>query len=198
MTAPHPRSRPPAERNVRALMAGPRRAPRRLRVLALCNRQQLQPVDLRLLRRVVEALLREVWLDGSYDLTVNILAAPEMTDLNEKFLRHKGSTDVITFDYVERVAQAFGVSRGEACPALLHGELFVCIDEAVSQARGFRTIWQSELVRYIVHGVLHLLGHDDHDSRSQRRMKQAEETLLGTLARSFPLRSLGARKQRDV
>ena len=43
----------------------------------------------------------------------------------------------------------------------LHGEIFICVDEAVWQARKFRTSWQSEIVRYLVHGVLHLLGHDD-------------------------------------
>ena len=43
----------------------------------------------------------------------------------------------------------------------LHGELFICVDEAVAQAKEFKTSWQSEVVRYVVHGVLHLLGHDD-------------------------------------
>ena len=41
------------------------------------------------------------------------------------------------------------------------GKSFVCLDEAVRQARRFHTTWQSELVRYVVHGVLHLLGYDD-------------------------------------
>ena len=74
----------------------------------------------------------------------------------------------------------------------MHGEIFVCIDEAESQARRFGTTWQSELVRYIVHGVLHLLGHDDQDSRARRRMKKAEGTLLRSLARQFAIRSLAA------
>ena len=159
----------------------PRAAGRR-RTLSLCNDQHLRPVDLRLLRRIVLSLLREVWAHGSFDLAVNIVSAPEMTRLNETFLRHKGSTDVITFDYVER--------QGDA---LLYGEVFVCIDKAVSQACHYGTTWQSELVRYVVHGVLHLLGHDDQDSRSRRRMKQAEDALVGALADKFPLRSLGAR-----
>ena len=42
----------------------------------------------------------------------------------------------------------------------LHGEIFICVDEAIPQAKEFRTSWQSEIVRYIVHGVLHLLGHE--------------------------------------
>lgn len=175
----------------------------RLRSLALGNRQHLRPVNLRLLRRIVQALLREVWPDGSFDLVISIVAAPEMTRLNETFLRHKGSTDVITFDYAEKVGQASRLSSGpaqnnlrrdrrDACPTLLHGEIFVCMDEAVSQARHFHTTWQSELVRYIVHGVLHLLGHDDQRSAARQRMKQAEDALLRRLASEFPIRRLAA------
>jgi rRNA maturation RNase YbeY len=73
----------------------------------------------------------------------------------------------------------------------LHGEIFVCLDEAVSQARQFHTTWQSEVVRYVVHGVLHLLGYDDLDTRARRKMKKAEDALVGRLARQFDFRGLG-------
>ena len=119
-----------------------------------------------------------------------------MTRLNETFLRHKGSTDVITFDYAEQVDQASRLSSprpqlalpGQArrLSCLLHGEIFVCLDEAVSQARRFHTTWQSELVRYVVHGVLHLLGYDDRDSRARRRMKAAEDALVRRWPASLP------------
>ena len=134
--------------------------------LTLRNRHRTRRVDLRVLRRIVQALLRDTQPNGCFDLGVYLVAAPEMTRLNETFLQHKGSTDVITFNYAERVGQAFRLSspaaaaehdkdRRDACPTLLHGEIFVCLDEAASQARRFRTTWQSELVRYVVHGVLH-------------------------------------------
>ena len=82
------------------------------------------------------------------------------------------------------------MDRRDACPTLLHGEIFVCLDEAVSQARRFHTTWQSELVRYVVHGVLHLLGYDDAASRARRKMKAAEDTLVRQLARQFDFHSL--------
>ena len=67
----------------------------------------------------------------------------------------------------------------------LHGELFICVDEAIRQARRFRTTWQSELVRYVVHGVLHLLGHDDHHAADRRKMKREENRLVRLMARRF-------------
>jgi probable rRNA maturation factor len=171
--------------------------------LVLRNRQRLRRVEMRLLRRIVQALLREVWPDGNFDLAIYLVSALEITRLNEKFLQHKGSTDVITFDYTDsgeptsRPSSAEGKVlsdgiRRAPCPALLHGEVFICMDEAASQARRFHATWQSELVRYAVHGVLHLLGYDDQNIRARRRMKKAEGTLLRQLARQFALHRLSA------
>jgi probable rRNA maturation factor len=147
--------------------------------LTLRNHHRTRRVDLRLLRRITKALLRETQPNVSIELGVYLVAAPEMIRLNETFLRHQGSTDVISFNYTEPPGQ----------PGL-QGEIFVCLDEAVSQARRFHTTWQSELVRYVVHGVLHLLGYDDQDTRARRKMRTAENALVGRLAREFAFRGL--------
>jgi rRNA maturation RNase YbeY len=173
----------------------------RQRMLTLRNRQRVRQVDLRVLRQVVQEMVQETWREGSYDLAVYFVAAPEMTRLNETFLEHKGSTDVITFDYTEEVGRTslrsgsgarMGRANGgrDACASFLHGEIFVCLDEAVSQAGRFHTTWQSEVVRYVVHGVLHLLGYDDLDTRARRKMKKAEDALVSRLARQFDLHDL--------
>jgi probable rRNA maturation factor len=152
------------------------------RILALRNRQRLRRVDLRLLRRIARALLRKACADTPFDLAIHIVAAPEITRLNEEFLHHQGSTDVITFDYAEPAARP---ASPRWSPAPLHGEILVCMDEAICQARRFHTTWQSELVRYVVHGLLHLRGEDDRTARARRRMKAAEDALMRRLAREF-------------
>ncbi len=160
--------------------------------LTLRNRQQTRPVNLRLLRCVCTTLLAELLRVKNAELGVTLVAAPEMTHINGEFLQHEGSTDVITFDYSE-VADPNPQTLNARVQ--LHGELFVCLDEAVLQARRFRTTWQSELVRYIIHGALHLLGHDDHHAPDRREMKREENRLLRVLALRFPLSRL-ARKPR--
>jgi probable rRNA maturation factor len=55
----------------------------------------------------------------------------------------------------------------------------------VAQARRFHVHWQSELVRYIVHGLLHLQGFEDLDPAARRRMKRQEDRLLKHLAGRF-------------
>ena len=67
---------------------------------------------------------------------------------------------------------------------------FICVDEAVFQARKFGTSWQSETVRYVVHGVLHLLGHDDLRAAARCKMKREENRLLRELSRRFSLAQL--------
>jgi len=74
----------------------------------------------------------------------------------------------------------------------LHGELFICIDDAVAQARPFRTTWQSEIVRYVVHGILHLQGFDDSTPDARRKMKRQENHLMRALAKRFSFHQLGS------
>jgi probable rRNA maturation factor len=170
------------------------------RALILRNRQRVRSLNMRLLRQIAQRLLEHAWPREGVDLAVYVVNQAEITHLNEKFLRHKGSTDVITFDYSGSVAADVSrrtPSEVKTAPTdvggyLLHGEIFVCIEEALTQARSFRTTWQSELVRYIVHGVLHLLNYDDQDVRSRHRMKAAENALVCRLATEFSFRRLTA------
>ncbi len=158
--------------------------------LTLRNRQRTRPVETRRLRRICTTLLEDLLQIKNAELGITLVAAPKMSRINQTFLNHQGSTDVITFDYSEVPDPR--PQTPDPRPKL-HGELFVCLDEAVLQARRFRTTWQSELVRYIIHGTLHLLGHDDHRASDRRTMKREEDRLLRLIRIRFPLSRL-ARK----
>ena len=148
--------------------------------LVLRNRQRTRPVNSPLLRRMTSVLLTDLLSQERYDLAIHLVAAPEMARLNQQFLDHAGSTDVITFDY----------GGADHLPEPLHGEIFICIDAAVKQARQFRTTWQSELVRYLIHGLLHMVGCDDLTPADRHVMKREENRLLQMLSRQFSLRHL--------
>ena len=144
------------------------------------NRQRRCPVNVTELRRIGRFIYRDLIGAEHVDLGIYLVAAPEMTRLNGIYLRHDGSTDVITFDYSEPAANA----SKNAC---LHGEIFICMDEAVVQARQFRTSWEKELTRYFIHGLLHLCGYDDRRSSARGRMKREEDRLLQAVADKFAL-----------
>ena len=172
--------------------------------VVIASRQRTRKINRRLLKQITTALLADLKIEDA-ELEVDLVAGPEMTRLNEQFLRHAGPTDVITFDYSDTTVGAdvrrllnqkpAPQKRRTETPCVvscknIHGEIFVCVDEAVLQARKFGTSWQSEVVRYIVHGILHLLGYDDSSAGARRKMKREENRRLRELSRRFPLSKL--------
>ena len=145
-------------------------------MIEISNRQRVRKLNLRLLKEIAAAALEELNVTDA-ELSVVIVGAKESAAMNEKFLGHEGATDVITFDYSEKLRQ-------------LHGEIFICIEEAAKQAKEFKTTWQSELARYVVHGILHLVGHDDLKPAARKKMKVVEGRLVRELSRRFALSKL--------
>ena len=160
--------------------------------VAISNLQRARKINRPLLKKITSAVQADLGVEMA-EIGICLVDTAEMTRLNETFLRHAGSTDVITFDYTGACKAgsplpadgAHGVTR-----PTLNGEIFVCVDEAVLQARKFRTSWQSELVRYLVHGILHLLGFDDSGADTRRKMKREEHRRLDGLSRRFSLAQL--------
>ncbi len=165
----------------------------------IVNRQRTKKINRRRLKHFTQALLAELKVEA-VELEINLVAAPEITRLNETFLHHAGSTDVIAFDYRLGVPPSSGnfaaspAGRNRLKPGhrTLHGEIFICVEEAILQARRFGTSWQSEIVRYLIHGILHLLGFDDANAGARRKMKREENRLLRRLSRLFSLAQLSA------
>jgi len=153
--------------------------------VVIVNRQRTKRINPRLLKQVVLALFAELEITEA-ELGINLVAAREMALVNETFLRHEGSTDVITFDHLDPKPKNQDARRQ------IHGELFICVDDAILQAKEFKTKWQAEVVRYVVHGVLHLLGYDDLKPDLRRVMKREENRLVRQLAKRFSLAQLSA------
>jgi probable rRNA maturation factor len=151
--------------------------------LVIANRQRTKKINSRRLKEITEALLTELQITEA-ELGVNLVGGREMALVNETFLQHEGPTDVITFDHAGRQKAKSGKRKP------LHGELFVCVDIATAQAKEFKSSWQVEVVRYIVHGVLHLLGYDDMKPDLRREMKREENRLVRRLEKRFTLAQL--------
>jgi probable rRNA maturation factor len=128
-------------------------------VLLLRNRQKDRPLDVRALRRLTLDLLEAMGLQA--ELGVQFVSPKAMARVNWRFLQHEGSTDVITFDYGSTAER-------------LHGECFICVADAVTQAEAFGTTWSDEVVRYVIHAILHLRGYDDLKPDLRRIMKREE------------------------
>ena len=85
-------------------------------------------------------------------------------DINQRYLQHDYFTDIITFDYCE--------------DDRLSGDLFISVDSVRENAIEYGTSFNDELNRVMVHGILHLIGYDDHTDEDIRQMRSKENYYL--------------------
>ena len=85
-------------------------------------------------------------------------------DVNMRYLQHDYFTDIITFDYCEK--------------DILSGDLFISIDSVRENALFYGVPFADELDRVMVHGLLHLIGYDDHTEEQIREMRAKEDYYL--------------------
>ena len=85
-------------------------------------------------------------------------------EVNRQFLGHDYYTDVITFDY--------------STPSTLNGDIFISLDTISSNAEMVDTSFDRELLRIIIHGVLHLTGQGDKTPETKLQMTAKEESAL--------------------
>ncbi|MBR6362880.1 MAG: rRNA maturation RNase YbeY [Bacteroidales bacterium] len=97
---------------------------------------------------------------------VNIIFCSDnyILDINQKYLQHDYFTDIITFDYCEN--------------DVLSGDLFISVDSVRENAVFYKTEFTDELNRVIVHGLLHLIGYDDHSDEDIKMMRSKENYYL--------------------
>ena len=157
------------------------------RALLFRNRQRARKFDLRVLRGILESFLENFAGRKGWELGIHFVDGPAIKNLNETWLHHRGPTDVITFDY-----------NDPQQPEVIAGDIFICVPEAIRHAKQFRATWQSEIIRYIVHGVLHLSGFDDCSALERKRMKVEEDRMLHQLEREFDFRRIGGESGRKI
>ncbi len=118
-------------------------------------------------------------LGAAGEVRARVVGDSEMASLHGRHLGDATTTDVLTFDLREGGGGGAGGAGGEASGAgPLDVDLVLCLDEAERQARERGHGAGEELVLYALHGVLHCLGHDDHDEQDAARMHAEEDRVL--------------------
>ncbi|MDE5890441.1 MAG: rRNA maturation RNase YbeY [Bacteroidales bacterium] len=111
------------------------------------------------LRIVAESEIRRIG-----DISIIFCSDNYILDVNQRFLGHDYFTDIITFDYCE----------GDK----LSGDIFISVDSVRENAIEYGTEFADELNRVIVHGLLHLIGYDDHTEEEIAEMRAKENYYL--------------------
>lgn len=130
--------------------------------------QETVPVDRKQMREVVRAVLDGEQV-GEAEISLAFVDDPTIHRLNRQFLQHDEPTDVLSFPLSDPGSRK------------LAGELVIGAEVAARQAAERGHDVQAELTLYVIHGLLHLCGHDDHDAGEAATMRDRERHYLKQL-----------------
>jgi rRNA maturation RNase YbeY len=93
----------------------------------------------------------------------------EILEINRQYLNHDYYTDIITFDYTKN--------------GVVSGDLFISLDTVQSNSEKFGTVYEEELHRVMIHGILHLCGFKDKTLEDEKIMREKENEALNLFAK---------------
>lgn len=128
------------------------------------------PFPEELLERAARTSLEHEAQDG--ELSIVLTDDARLQELNRDYLGIDAPTDVLSFPASETDPQT---------GARYIGDILISVPRAQSQAEAAGHVLESELQLLVVHGVLHLLGHDHADPEEKKRMWQAQAEILKSL-----------------
>ena len=128
------------------------------------NNSSTGKLDKLSIHKIVGLLKKEFGLNIS-SLLINFVSANQIVKINNDFLNHNYSTDIITFNYSDEKLD-------------LDSEIYISVDDARFNAEKFSVSFNEEILRLVIHGILHLLEYDDVNPNEKREMSKMENNLL--------------------
>ena len=123
-------------------------------------------VDKRIVHKIVNLICDDLNL-SIHCLEFNFISLETMVGINNKYLQHNFETDIITFDYSDEKNN-------------LDGEIIISLQDAVENSKKYQVSVDNELLRLIIHGILHLIGYDDTTAAKRKKMKLVENKLVNS------------------
>jgi len=157
-------------------------------LVTISSTQQTLRVPRRAMERLVAFVGRAEGVRWAC-VDIVVVGSDDMAGHNRRFLGHRGPTDVISFDLTDdpppndppTMSHRTGRGRRQGPRSGRGGlaaQLIVCADVAKTQAPHHGLSPTRELLLYIIHGLLHVIGYDDQDIRHAAKMHAREDELL--------------------
>ncbi len=143
-------------------------------VVRIANAQRETSVQVARMGRVARCAITRLRIRTPGTLAITFVSTRRMRILNKQFLHHDHSTDVLSFRYNQEPTRLPPSLRARQAV----GEILIAPREARTYAARHKLSYTQELARYVVHGLLHWLGHDDHTQAQQQKMRAMEDMLL--------------------
>ncbi len=135
------------------------------------NRNKKRRVDLSYVKKTVSFTIGYLKIKGSTSLNIVFVSDQKIRALNRKYLGSDRATDVIAFWQGE--GSCTSAKTGEK----FLGDIAISTDRALFNAKKFDTSYKYEVLLYVVHGVLHLLGYEDSTRSGKLKMKRIEDDI---------------------
>lgn len=114
---------------------------------------------------MVSKIITAGGLSRNGEVNINFITDPMIMRLNSRFHQRNCPTDVLAFD----------LSRNNK---ELIADIYVSVDTAIKNSKVFLTSPGYELYLYVIHGMLHISGYDDHKPRDIKAMREKESFYL--------------------
>ncbi len=125
---------------------------------------------------VLNAVLDEFELDGTYQVSVSVVSDEEICALNSEWRGIERPTDVLSFECDDPFDE--DIFEGEPC---IIGDIVLAPDYIAHQAQEFNTTSADETRLLCIHGCLHLLGFDHEEEEEYQEMITLEQKILNSL-----------------
>ena len=132
--------------------------------IEVANQQKIKRLNSKTLQKDILAACRLLKLSG----TISFLFCDnkQIRSLNKKYFKKLSNTDVISFPLKDDANTDYW------------GEVVVSVEQAVNVAGNYGNSWQKELMLYVIHGILHLIGYTDTKAKERDKMKKKENQIL--------------------
>lgn len=140
--------------------------------IEISNEQQTLSINEARLRQAVQAVIAESRFPIA-SIDVAVVDDEAIHKLNRDYLQHDYPTDVLSFPL-------------SSADEPIEGQVVVSADTATAQAEEYGWPADSELLLYVVHGVLHLIGYRDKTTEDEAQMRAAERRVLSQLGVDLP------------
>jgi probable rRNA maturation factor len=139
-------------------------------IVEIADDQSAHAFDQSRLKKAVREVLKDAGV-RSGEISIAIVDDPRMHELNRQYLDHDYPTDVLSF-----------VLERDEAGGTLDGEIVVSAEYAAREAARYGWTADDELLLYVIHGALHLVGHDDQTPEGAAAMRAAETKHLAAFS----------------
>ncbi|MCK5044528.1 rRNA maturation RNase YbeY [Candidatus Parcubacteria bacterium] len=137
------------------------------------NNLTTSSVDEEFIQKIIQQVLQGEGIKEEIELSLAFVGPGRMREINKRYRGKNRATDILSFPESKILMQKFKIGPTEKIPGL--GEMIICLREVKKNAKRMDLAFEKELTKVVIHGLLHLLGHDHEKEEAEAVKMQKKE-----------------------